>query len=518
MRRIYLVFMIFVVFILLSGCFKSDSNNKGRITAPKIINLSFEGAWEITSCTSSGFPASQKDPSKKLTGKKAEFSVDGIKVADNIWVKTEYKVKRVGAEDYFLNKNGLLIDDLKLGNKEIFVYTITSGDEYLYEFIKLNDSDALLIDQNEICRLKRVSKVVDQTFKDELANYKANNLEASTNNNWKRSSGILLGLRFVKNPGQRDNDDIPPEYGYKTLWIAQENLEFHPVLETADIFLPRQNGFWKVESSRVRNGLKVEDVIKVYNPFQVNPTGSMINNPSTPNPNRINETPISKCSKIMFIGNDFISMEFTYPGNHAVSSEEELLRRMKFLHVDNVKGEKGVKIFDVAGEKGLKKLNSSRKQIISSIEKANTRIVDENIKDENFYLQRNSGHWFLKGRLSYWDNQVLMYSDFKLNVITPSALVRFDHLCIPWTEIKYKVPDATDAVTSPNKDFAIVVTPSYLYIYQIFSGHIHQNPYCKIRLNNGDSIIMAEWATDQYVSKWEEYFKNNDYKSVRIQE
>ena len=60
-----------------------------------------------------------------------------------------------------------------------------------------------------------------------------------------------------------------------------------------------------------------------------------------------------------------------------------------------------------------------------------------------------------------------------------------------------------DAYTSPNRDIALIITYSYIEIYAIKDGEIADEPLGKIKVRNGETVVMAEWATGEYVARWE---------------
>jgi hypothetical protein len=76
-----------------------------------------------------------------------------------------------------------------------------------------------------------------------------------------------------------------------------------------------------------------------------------------------------------------------------------------------------------------------------------------------------------------------------------------------------------DAYTSPDNDMAIVLTRDSLLIYTITEGKLSNIPSGKIKLDTGDTVVMAEWATGDYVEKWENTFiKYNKVKNVETEE
>ena len=123
------------------------------------------------------------------------------------------------------------------------------------------------------------------------------------------------------------------------------------------------------------------------------------------------------------------------------------------------------------------------------------------------------GHWFFKGRINYLIDDEFHYADYSINIIPPSKLVIYDDLKISWTYIKDKVPEAIDAFTSPLGDIAVVMTKNEIIIYGIIRGEMEDMPLRRIDLKDNETVIMAEWATGDYVDNWSKTlngFKNGE--------
>ena len=99
--------------------------------------------------------------------------------------------------------------------------------------------------------------------------------------------------------------------------------------------------------------------------------------------------------------------------------------------------------------------------------------------------------------------------EFDIKLLPPANLVFYDALYPGWQSIKDRVPNALDAFTSPNKDIAVVKTKSKLYIFGINGEQLNSIPLGEIALDEGTTIIMAEWATGFYVDDWEKNFLTN---------
>jgi len=83
-------------------------------------------------------------------------------------------------------------------------------------------------------------------------------------------------------------------------------------------------------------------------------------------------------------------------------------------------------------------------------------------------------------------------------------VARYDRLFTSWQGIKNQVPSAVDAISSPNKNMAIIKTKSSLYVYKIVDGKMSESPELTISLNDDEEIVMAEWAMAEYVGFWTE--------------
>ncbi|MEC2323716.1 hypothetical protein [Lederbergia lenta] len=96
-----------------------------------------------------------------------------------------------------------------------------------------------------------------------------------------------------------------------------------------------------------------------------------------------------------------------------------------------------------------------------------------------------------------------------MNILVPSKLINYDELSIQWGEIKSSLPWMLDAYQSPLQDMALLTSKDSLSIYAMEDGRILEQPLREIALQEGDAIIMAEWAIGDYVDKWDEIVKES---------
>jgi hypothetical protein len=84
-----------------------------------------------------------------------------------------------------------------------------------------------------------------------------------------------------------------------------------------------------------------------------------------------------------------------------------------------------------------------------------------------------------------------------------SGLVNHDTLDRTWEEVQQLQPEAVDAVASPTKDMLAVLTPDTIEIYPSAAEEIKPaQPLLRFGKANGETLVMAQWATAKYAEKW----------------
>lgn len=510
MGRVYEIIFLICLISFLSGCTSLETSNTSElITPPQNRLATFDGKWKIARCITKSSASSLKTDVSEWVGKVAEFSSLGIKIGDNIWINPGYKVKSVNTEEFFFYNYGIPNGSINISEKEINVITVTSDDTYICDVIKLENGEGIAVINDNIFSLQRISDKVDTEFSKELAEKQKDFNKGTTLEEDKLlRSGLLLGICTFK--GKNEMGSFK-EYSYRTLWISSYNRVPRPLLETKDIFIPRKSGFWKLAAGRVMEGAISEDIINVITPYQL--VSKKIY------PFKIDQTKWNNrtgilSKKILFAGNDYISTEISGSGNDKNNKNNWKENIYKILPIDNIANLRGLNIFDAAGENGLWLFNNSREKVKDILGSDKMHKISQDMEQENIALYRKNGHWMMKGRINYQNENDYEFQDFNINLIPPQKLVAFDDLCLQWTAIKDKVPEALDAYTSPNREIAIILTSSKLMVYSITNGHLSDASLQKIRLSDGDAVVMAEWATGEYVENWEKNFMGNEVRTV----
>ena len=503
-----LLFTAIFLLALMPGCSATSPDNADRIGRPLNKAAPLEGTWKLDRCLNIENSAkNSKKTGDPRIGEEVGFSLDTMSFAGSYFTNVSYKIKRVNINEYFLHKNQGVLENLNLKGNEILAITAYSSDKFLYEFFK--DSDGMIvvnIDEQYYC-MKKISDsfsgdgdVISESMK------RAGNDEAIIEDQLLRS-GLLLGVRIpVK------TEDGMGDYTYGTYWISSINRTLQPVLYAKDIYLPRMDGFWRLQIEKRLVAEGIEDFLyaSMVSKSGAKPLGRTAENTSE----RV-ETKLRKA--VVYVGNDYVCVENMAYYRQNGSTDTGFKKTLRTLPVDNLSNIEGIKISDLTGENGTMAMESAVAELLKESGSNGIRSIDGDTQEENFALFRKTGHWFFKGRLNLDGEDQLPYMDFNLNLIPPADMVAYDMLQVPWTEMKDKLPQALDIFTSPEKDLAVILTQNEILLYAIENKTLSDVPQAKLRLVEGSSIIMAEWAVGEYVPSWEKSFvKNNETSIVEI--
>jgi hypothetical protein len=511
MRRTFQILVTAALALtIFSGCSTSTMDIDDRIDQPTNLTMPMTGKWVIENCLKSVNEEESAQTGNKPIGETIIFSVDKFAYSDNYYSNVSYKIKRVNVAEYFLHKNTGIPEKFNFVDNEAFVLMVYSDDNFIMEFI--GDSDgkvAVLIDDRCYCMKKISDDAPDvQNLPEGTVQHTADEQTGLANRTVQ--SGLLFGVRIPV-----ATDDGLGDYKYGTYWISAIDCVPSPVLYAEDIYLPRMDGFWKVKVEKRLGAEGTEDNLVATR--VTNTESRLIKNDFLNLTDRL-ETKLRK--SIIYIGNDYVCVENTIydtQGNYTDTKAEKeqatarAEKTLRTLPIDNMASVDGITISDLAGENGRMAMENAISDLLKNSAHNMIVDIDKESQSKNFALYRKTGHWFFKGRIDIDRQGQLPHMDFNLNLIPPSNMVAYDVLQIPWKEVKDKLPHAIDIYTSPNKDMAVVVTDSEMIIYAIENNKLANEPLAKYSLPKGCSIIMAEWATEDYVPSWERSFiKNNE--------
>ncbi len=495
-----------IMVILLTGCSTLSPEASNKIARPENREIPLRGSWVINN--SYGETGNKNMVDSGWNGKVFRFSGNTIAFNGSSWKNVNYKIKRVNAQEYFLHKvlaaNGNVAGD----SGEIQVITASSDDKYLYDFIKLSDERIIVSIDNQLYSMTKTAEGIEGPNNEDLKGEGEG--EGITKSYGRQSlhTGLLLGLRIPVLMGQKGSKEKIEEYQYKTYWISMTNREISPVLMSEDIFLPRKDGFWKLKVEKILGNEGLEDEISTSMVSSRYLRKSSLNHSESDKQLRM-ETKLRKT--ILYVGNDYICTENVEENKKSDTSAEEPKKVLRTMPVDNIATTSGIKFSDLTGEDGSLAMEGALSRLLaSSNNNSITKIIEED-QEQNFALFRKAGHWFFKGRANLAAEEPMAFVDFNINLIPPADMVAYDVLYIPWSIISDKVPQAIDAYTSPNRDLAVILTRNSILLYAIENSTLAGEPLNKIDITDGSMVIMAEWATGDYVENWNKSFvKNNE--------
>ncbi|GFR36622.1 hypothetical protein [Thermobrachium celere] len=147
MRR-YIILLLFSSLFILTGC--NDFTNAEKVKAPKNKLIPIKGTYRVESSDYI------KDDlmGRSFVFKEDEFW-DGVDRFNNI----TYKIKLVDMSEYLLY--GYKIQNNINKGREVEVVSVLSGGNFLYDFIKVDSENIMVIYNNKLYRLKKTN---DESF------------------------------------------------------------------------------------------------------------------------------------------------------------------------------------------------------------------------------------------------------------------------------------------------------------------------------------------------------------------
>ncbi|MDO0825063.1 hypothetical protein [Desulfosporosinus nitroreducens] len=493
MHRAFSVLIISLTLLLLGGCANLSWTTAGKIIPPVHNICPLEGQWQVIQEIQ---PNGNSGVDNSSWEGKIQFTGEVAMLGEYVWSNPMFKIKKVNSSNYLMTKYLSLPNTLMPDSKEVEVITVSSEENFLGEFMRIDEAKLVAFVQNKVLYLEKVSDQADSSLASaNLSEFKTNEHSNSG------ASGVLVGLKIPKGSDVNDNAD---NFGftYQTLWLAIDNKKLHPVLMGNNIFFPRSSGFWELQIRQLKEGPYMQDIYSAHD------VSTKVQEPQlrTMTISR-GEVKTGAGQKIIdYVGNDFVAVETDRGEN-----------RLQVLPVDKISALEGIKLSDLLGNNGLVAFSNARAQALRSLNNnINITSINNDGYEQNFGLIRKNGHWYLRGRINYYfqNENDPNYMDFNVNLVPPAKLIFYDTLCLSWQYIKDRVPDAVDAFTSPNQDMALVITKTKLQVYSISAGQLGSEPLAKIDLQTGTSIIMAEWATGSYVDNWEKAFLANGADAV----
>ncbi len=492
MKKIIFITIILLSTFIVTSCSRVKVDNPDRIVSPKSEDIIIKGTWEISDYKVLNKDGDNEKVIEKYMNGKAQFDSEFCSIGREFCMSPKYKLKRVDIAYYLLYEYKIDYSFLNINkDKPIEVISISSSNKPFYDLIKYKDDKMIVYIDGVFFYLNKVSVNTDKSSAMD-SKYKNKPKETTSRHNGFNRCGVIIGLKSERDT---DEDGNLGEANYRTLWISSHNEKVNSVYEKQDIFFPRLSGFWTASVKRSDNNGYINENI-IVKPQDNLPRKQI-------NYSYVNENK-NVFRDIKFVGNDYIATEFIKTDHNYVNN----FNMFQMLPVDNIENSKGIKISEITGEGSKEIFINSAKSALSSQNKELLNRLDKDVKEENFTMVRRNGHWIMLGKINPILKEDDASLDFNINILPPKKLINYDELCVSWNTIKSKIPEATDAYTSPNEKIALIITKNYIYIYDIEDKHLSDKPLKKIRINEGEKVIMAEWALgNYYVEKWDKAFK-----------
>lgn len=504
--------MAILITMTSTGCMSFQYESSSRISRPAVNSSPLQGTWQVRECLTRSPGTPQESKADQLTGMKASFSNDAFVFGDYVWNDIVYKTKKVSAEEYFLHSYDDAVQKLDINNKDLYVVQVSSGEKYLYEFARIDDNIIVASIDSNLYYLNKTSDDFSNTATKIAGSEGPDEVLGSDGDSKELNTGIFLSLRIPRNTTPSNSGTAKEEYRYQTYWIGFSGGILRPVLTAPDVFMPRKDGFWRIKSRKAGDSSSASDTISAV---RMTASGSKSKLSGKEGFSNYNNSDMTRSRAILYVGNDFICFEDTY---YLTEKSKRVLvkKELRTLPIDSMDDIEGIKLSDIAGQSGTMAFEEALSDLIKNTGKSGINTLDESSIEKNFALYRKMGHWFLKGRINFGKEYPVPYSDFNLNLLPPSNMVKYDELQVPWTIIKDRIPQTVDAYTSPNKDISLVFTRNQLSIYAVSGNDISDMPLMQFSLPEGSSAIMAEWCTGNYMKSWEKAFVEfNTVKEVK---
>lgn len=480
-KIVILVFMIITLFSL-TGCGGSDTNEIIEIKSPTNNHLAIEGKWEITDYKVLDKNIYPEKDLKSLKGKVIDIGEKNINIDGKAYNKVSYKLK-VAESDYYISyQSDFKIKDLNLDKDEVNVIVASDKDNAVLDFFNISDSKSYVYYQGVFLTVKKVGSVDENTF------IRSKYIESKDNNAIKsEDKGVYIGL---KQPRKLQEDGTYSDEKYRTLWISYKDNKYQDIESANGIIFPRMSGIWTLKK-KVKTDKGKHQEYFVANTIDRKTKEETVNIKSDSNIYR----------NINFIGNNYIATE-VYEGNNFKNN----FPQYQVLPVDNLYVEKGLVIQDIYPKDVNSIYKSDYERVYSNFTNTQKQNHKRYIDYSNFTLKRETGKWILQGKISPLNKNNISY-DYTLSIKPNDNLVKYDALMIPWRTLRNEIPFIKDAYTSPDGKMLVVIVEDELLVYQINGTNISEKPMERIKLKDGEQVIMAEWCERDYVELWDVFFK-----------
>ena len=342
------------------------------------------------------------------------------------------------------------------------------------------------------------------------------------------NSGLLIGL------GKDDST-------YRTLWISPENDQLKLKSQGDFILVPYGTDFWKIESKNASYDGKWETEYNSYDESQkidirrisAHPANQSFKWGNFNKKDFVDYRVYEDTNKLLFVGNKYVCLErYTYedgggtlrpwsrniivleinklPQSPSLDARGTLIGE-EIDEIDNQVNINRVSIKTILGKNIETTINKLFSEPVTEKEQGRMGSPYEEISNStnefNWGISRQNSKWVpVIAKQWNYSNASTGWTDYNLKNIPgftlPKSVTTYDELNPSFENIKKVIPNAIDAVSSPTKDMLAVMTNDKLLVYTNPKKGLTKATL-EIKLNGKESLIMAQWATDDNVGKWD---------------
>lgn len=307
-------------------------------------------------------------------------------------------------------------------------------------------------------------------------------------------SALLIGFRSANEPLlESPNPEISPleTYQYRSLLIAENTegqLDVHA--ESDGLIVPYGQQFWKIDSPifQTDSGGILQYVIAqpADSPDEQTGTDDDIKKLGT----------VQLTERILFAGNQYISIEKTIIDT--MNPDDVLVQDQQL----------GVGVLDQFDENRsvMSEMDSISIQeaIMSTFNKAENTLL----WPQEWGILRGQGRWTpvmlpdASTTNQTTANEEEMQSLQEVSLTLSENVVSYDELCCEWQDVLQIEPDAIDALSSPAEDMIVILTEDEFTVYPLMDDKILSNSLLTVPMEEGEQLVMSQWAIEQYVPIW----------------
>lgn len=460
---------------LLTGCFQTSMILAIDDTLPVSPQLDMAPYWVFDTAYSLD-PENQEIDVEYFKGLGVYLNKDRIIIGTDSVENPNMKVMRVKTYEYFLTRYRIAPEAVGLSDDELMVYTATDAKGFALRIYRLNE-DKIAVERNNILLyFNRTDRLADTNIRvstDSLGNP----VKPPVSN----ANGVLIGLRSARTV----TGGVPGPSRYRTLWIAYERGEPLKIYEVPDILFPR-DVFYSLKVDRQENLDVIRESVEIRNLADQ----SVVAQAAPP-------AGMSRLTDVTFISNDYFSaVSGLYPDRQFGPMQFYSTRSVSKPNLDQ-----RVAITDLFGPEGRNVMASAAENAFAGKEPAELAALGE-LDLTSFILKRYNGRWIYEGRINAVDPASEQHLIYPMNLRDNFRVYRFDALTPRWSDVKSRVPDAIDAVSSPENFFTVVRTKSRLLVFRLLdNGQLAPEPMARLELDE-EEIMMHEWARGNFVSEW----------------